>query len=96
MCPVDDAVQDGVPEGGVADQFVPAVHGDLAGHQQRSLLVAVVDDLRQVAPLFGGERLGPQSSMISSRVRSSVVSIRASLPSPRAVASSAKSRGALR
>ena len=34
--------------------------------------------------------------MISSRVRSSIASIRGSLPSPRAVASSANSRGARR
>ena len=70
--------------------------GNLAGDQQRALLVAVIDDLQQVAPLLGGQRLRPQSSMISRRVRSSVASIRGSRPSPRAVASSANSRGARR
>ena len=38
---------------------MPASHGDLAGDQQRALVVAVVDDLQQVAPLLGGERLWP-------------------------------------
>jgi hypothetical protein len=28
---------------------MPALDGDLAGNQQRSLLIAVVDDLEQVA-----------------------------------------------
>jgi hypothetical protein len=38
---------------------MPTGHGDLAGHQQRSLLVAVFNDLQQVASLLGGERLRP-------------------------------------
>jgi hypothetical protein len=41
---MNDAVQDGIPEGGVPDEFMPAVHGNLAGHQQHPLFVAVVDD----------------------------------------------------
>ena len=53
---VDDAIEDGVGERRVADEFVPAVHGNLAGDQQRALLVAVLDDLQQVAPLLGGQR----------------------------------------
>jgi hypothetical protein len=51
---VDDAIQDRVADGWVAHEFVPARHGNLAGHQQRSLLVAVVDDLQQVAALIAG------------------------------------------
>ena len=54
---VNDAVQDRVADRRIADEFVPARHGDLAGHQQRSLLVAVIDDLQQVAALLGGQRL---------------------------------------
>jgi len=55
---VDDAIQDRVADGRVPHEFMPARHGNLAGHQQRSLLVAVVDDLQQVAALLGGQWLG--------------------------------------
>ena len=96
MGAVDDAVEDGIADRRIADQFVPARHGDLAGHQQRALLVPVIDDLQQISPLLGGQRFRTQSSIISSLVRSSIASIRGSLPSPRAVASSANSRGARR
>jgi hypothetical protein len=54
---VNDAVQDGVAERGIADHVMPAVDGKLAGDEQRSLVVAVVDDLEQIATLLGGERL---------------------------------------
>ena len=37
---------------------MPAGYRDLAGHQQRSFLVAVFDDLQQVAALLAGQRLG--------------------------------------
>src|SRR5215472_12156218 len=52
-----DATEDGIADRPVADEFVPAVHRNLAGHQQRSPLVAVLDDLQQVAPLLAGQRL---------------------------------------
>src|SRR5271156_7051032 len=54
---VDDAVHNGVADRRVGNEFVPALHGNLAGHQQRNLLVTVLDDLQHVAPLFGGQRL---------------------------------------
>ena len=53
---MDDAVHNGVADRRIGDEFVPAVHGDLAGDQQRTLLVAVLDDLQQVVPLLGGQR----------------------------------------
>src|SRR6202050_1329579 len=53
---VHDTVQNGVADRRVGDEFVPALHGNLAGHQQRTLLVAVLDDLQHVAPLLGGQR----------------------------------------
>ena len=70
--------------GWVSNDLVPAADRDLAGDQQRASIVAVVDDLEEVATLLGIERSGPQSSMISSRTRSSVVSNRGRRPSPRA------------
>ena len=51
MGAVDDAVQNRIADRRVAHQLVPALDGDLAGDQQRSLLVAVVDDLEQVTPV---------------------------------------------
>jgi hypothetical protein len=34
VCTVDDAIEDGVAEGRIADHLMPAIHGDLAGDQQ--------------------------------------------------------------
>ena len=51
---VDDAVEDGVGQSWVADQVVPAVHGDLAGDQRGAAAVAILDDLQQVVALLGG------------------------------------------
>ena len=56
---VKHAVQDGVAEGGISNDVVPRGHGDLAGDQQRASIVAVIDDLQQIAALLGVERLGP-------------------------------------
>jgi len=54
-----DAVNDRISNVQIANDLVPASHGNLAGDQQRALVVAVVDDLQQVAALFGGQWLGP-------------------------------------
>ncbi len=55
---VDDAIEDGVGQGGIADDLVPALDRQLAGDQQRAGVVAVLDDLEQIAALLGAERLG--------------------------------------
>src|ERR1700682_3514482 len=49
---VNEAVQDGVAEGGVSDNFVPMFDGDLAGNDGRGATVAIIKDLQKVAP-FG-------------------------------------------
>src|SRR5664280_922037 len=49
---VNEAIQDGVAEGGVADNVVPMFDGDLAGDNGRGATVAIIKDLQQVAP-FG-------------------------------------------
>ena len=51
MRAVNDAVEDGVTESGIGDYLMPFTDGDLAGDQQRTALVAVVDDLQQIAAL---------------------------------------------
>src|SRR6516165_7389633 len=44
------------PKGRIADHLMPAIHGDLAGDQQRPAIAAIVDDLEQIAALLGIER----------------------------------------
>jgi hypothetical protein len=53
MSAVHDAVQRRVGQGGVSNDLVPAADRDLAGDQQRASIVAVVDDLEEVATLLG-------------------------------------------
>src|SRR5580704_8516271 len=57
MCAVNNAVQDRVPNCVVRDNFMPSVDGDLTGDQQRSFLVAIIDNFQQVTSLFGGQWL---------------------------------------
>jgi len=54
---VNDAVQYRIAERGIGNDVVPLRHGDLACDQKRSSVVAVVDDLEEIAPLLAGERL---------------------------------------
>ena len=56
---VDDAVEDGVGEGGNADQVVPSINGDLTGDDERSLVMTVFDDFEQIPGLGGGKGLRP-------------------------------------
>ena len=49
---MNEAVQDGVAEGGISDNFVPMFDGDLAGNDGRGATVAIIEDLQKVAP-FG-------------------------------------------
>ncbi len=54
---MDDAVEDGVGEGGLADHLVPTADGQLAGDQSGGGAMAVLDDLQHVAALIGIEPL---------------------------------------
>src|SRR5271163_4084326 len=66
---VNDTIEDGVGERGNPDQVMPSVHGNLAGDDERALVVAIFDDFQKIARLSGGERLRPQSSRISNLTR---------------------------
>ena len=55
---VDDAIQDRVAEGGLADNLMPGGHGELAGDQDGAAAVAILDDLHEIAPLAGREAIG--------------------------------------
>ena len=48
VCVIEESVEDGVAEGGVADDIVPVVDGDLAGEQRATAGIAVVEDLEEV------------------------------------------------
>jgi hypothetical protein len=48
MSVVNDAIQYRVAEGGVCNNVVPLRQGDLACDQERSFVVAVIDDLEAV------------------------------------------------
>ena len=54
---VDDAIEDGIGVGGVADQLMPFVDGDLAGDERRSAAVAFFENLEEVVTRGGVERL---------------------------------------
>ena len=54
---MNDAIEDGVGQGGIADDLVPAVDRHLAGDDDGAGVIAVLDDLQQVAALLGVQRL---------------------------------------
>ena len=50
VCVVNEAIQDGVAEGWVANNIVPMFNGDLAGDDGGGATVAIIEDLQKVAP----------------------------------------------
>ena len=50
---MDDAIENGVGQSGISHEFVPAVDRKLAGDDQGTSVVAILDDLQQIALLFG-------------------------------------------
>src|SRR5260370_19155427 len=54
---VDDAIENGVGQSGIAHELVPAVDGKLACDDQRAGVVAILSDLQQIALLLGQQRL---------------------------------------
>jgi hypothetical protein len=47
---VDDAIEDGIGIGWIADEVVPFVQGDLAGDDGRSAAVAFFEDFEEIVP----------------------------------------------
>jgi hypothetical protein len=56
---VDDAIEDGVGQGRIADQIMPSIDRDLAGDQRGTSAVPFLGDLQEVAALFRTERFQP-------------------------------------
>ncbi len=54
---VDKAIQHGVGDRGISNHIVPVVHGDLAGNDGRALLVAIFDNLQEIASLLVAQLL---------------------------------------
>ena len=52
---MDDAVEDGIGEGGILNLRVPLVDGELGGKETRGLAVAVIEEVEDIAGLIGGE-----------------------------------------
>ncbi len=52
---MDDPIEDGVSQGRIADDFVPAADWDLGGDQDGAAVVSVFDDLQEVATLIGAD-----------------------------------------
>ena len=50
VCVIEQTVEDGVAEGGIADDIVPVLDGDLAGEERAAAGAAVVEDLEEVLP----------------------------------------------
>jgi hypothetical protein len=49
---MDEPVEDGVGDGGIADLLMPVVHGELTGDDGGGMAVSFLDDLQEV-PSFG-------------------------------------------
>ena len=56
---VDEAVEEGIDDGGIGDDLVPVLDRHLAGDDGGSALVAIVDDFEEIATLLAGERGEP-------------------------------------
>jgi hypothetical protein len=56
---MDEAVEDGIGNGWIADHVVPVIDGNLAGDDRRTLLVSILDVFQEIAALLVGELLRP-------------------------------------
>jgi hypothetical protein len=56
VCTVEDAVADGIGDGRVGEEVMPALVFELTGHDCRAEAVTVFEDLEEVATRVLGER----------------------------------------
>ena len=90
---MDQAVEDGVGVGGVADQRVPLIDGKLAGDDGGAVAVAILEDLQEVVAGRGVERLEAPVVEDEEIDAPSARRMRGWRPSPRPKARSVNSRG---
>ena len=53
---VHEPVEDRVGDGRIGDCLVPVIDRQLAGHNRRAAIVPILDNLKDVATLLGGQR----------------------------------------
>ena len=56
---VNETVQNGVGVGGIADNLMPAVHGQLGSDHRRAAAVTLFEDFQEIVAGGGVERLQP-------------------------------------
>ncbi|MGY3621882.1 hypothetical protein ACVJGD_008078 [Bradyrhizobium sp. USDA 10063] len=56
---VDEAIEHGVGIGGISNEQMPLVHGELAGDDSGAMTVAIFEDFQEVVTGAGIERLEP-------------------------------------
>jgi hypothetical protein len=57
---VDEAIEDGIGEGRIADEIVPRFDGELAGYQRRRAAMPILDDLHEIVALASVEAVGTE------------------------------------
>jgi hypothetical protein len=73
---VDEAVQDGVGIGGIADNFMPGCHGKLGSDDGRTTAVSLLEDFEEVVTGAGAERLQAKASRMRRSTRRSLAPAR--------------------
>ena len=63
VCGVNDAVQDRFGISGIPDRAMPVGQRDLGGQDDRSAVMAIIDNLHQIPALGALSSLIPQSSI---------------------------------
>ena len=53
---VHEPIEDGVGDGAIPEIGMPLVHGELTGHDGGASVVAIIEDLEQIAHRFIAER----------------------------------------
>lgn len=56
---VNEAVEDGIGVGGIADQFMPSGDGELTGDEGRAAAISFLQDFQHVVPSVAIERFEP-------------------------------------
>ena len=90
---VEEAIEDGVGIGRIADDIVPAFHRKLACHKGGAAAIALFEDFKQVLPGFGGEGLKAEIVEDEKIGAAEERRMRGWRPSPRAGVRSSKSFG---
>lgn len=53
---MDQAVQDGISDGGFPNEFMPSIDGELAGDEGGAPIITIIQDFQEIPPFGRGER----------------------------------------